>query len=113
MWYTGSTFREDDNMTNHTYTEIASDYCLWVEYVDTDATMAEAEFDATSIEEKVRLQTEAFGTVIRINGVETAVPEGAVAYKYADPTEDARWVYDEDDAADIRREDPSLLVEVA
>jgi hypothetical protein len=77
--------------------------------------MTEAEFQALSTDEKIALQVEAFGKpgYIRINGVETAVPEGAVAYKYADPTEDARWVYDEDDAADIRREDPSLLVEVA
>jgi hypothetical protein len=61
MWYTGSTFREDDNMTNHTYTEIASDYRLWVEYVDTDATMTEAEFQALSTDEKIALQVEAFG----------------------------------------------------
>lgn len=50
---------------------------------------------------------------IQINGVATQVPAGAIAYKYADPTEDARWVYDESDVAAIRREDPSLLVMVA
>lgn len=49
---------------------------------------------------------------IKINGVETQVPAGAIAYKYADPTEDARWVYDESDLADIRSEDPSLIVQV-
>lgn len=49
---------------------------------------------------------------IQINGVKTQVPEGAIAYKYADPTEDARWIYDESDLAEIRREDPSLIVEV-
>lgn len=49
---------------------------------------------------------------IKINGVETQVPAAAIAYKYADPTEDARWVYDQSDLASIRREDPSLIVEV-
>lgn len=49
---------------------------------------------------------------IKINGVETQVPAGAIAYKYADPTEDARWVYDESDLQEIRREDPSLIVMV-
>jgi len=39
-------------------------------------------------------------------------PEGAVAYKYADPTEDACWLYSEDDVRDIEREDPSLIVRV-
>ncbi len=50
-------------------------------------------------------------STININGVATEVPAGAIAYKYADPTEGARWVYDESDLADIRREDPSLIVE--
>ncbi len=45
-----------------------------------------------------------------INGTAVAVPDGALAYKYADPTEEARWVYDWDDLKAIRREDPSLLV---
>ena len=49
---------------------------------------------------------------IKVNGVETQVPEGAIAYKYADPTEAARWVYEESDLAEIRREDRGLLVEV-
>lgn len=52
-------------------------------------------------------------TTIAINGKSTPVPAGAVAYKYADPTEDARWIYDEDDARDIEREDPSLIVRVS
>ena len=51
-------------------------------------------------------------TSIEINGVTVAVPENAVAYKYADPTEDARWIYDESEANHIRREDPSLIVMV-
>lgn len=47
---------------------------------------------------------------IIINGVVTAVPDGAVAYKYTDPTEEARWIYDDAEARDIAREDPSLIV---
>ena len=35
-----------------------------------------------------------------------------VAWKYADPTEDARWVLDDTDADAIRAEDPNLLVPV-
>jgi hypothetical protein len=49
---------------------------------------------------------------IKVNGVETQVPEGAIAYKYADPTEGARWVYEQDDLDEIRSADPSLLVVV-
>lgn len=49
---------------------------------------------------------------IQINGVAVAVPEGAVAYKYADPTEGPRWIYDEADLVEISNEDPSLLVSV-
>ena len=37
-------------------------------------------------------------------------PAGAVAYKYADPTEDARWIYDAYEAREIAAEDPSLIV---
>jgi len=48
-------------------------------------------------------------TVI-INGTAVAMPTRAVAYKYADPTEDARWVYDDDEAREIAREDISLIV---
>lgn len=47
---------------------------------------------------------------IKINDVTTEVPAGAVAYKYADPTEDARWIYDANEARDIEKEDPSLIV---
>lgn len=51
-------------------------------------------------------------TTTEINGEITTVPAGAVAYKYADPTEDACWLYSEDDVRDIEREDPSLIVRV-
>ncbi len=47
---------------------------------------------------------------VTINGVTIAAPKGAVAYKYSDPEEDARWIYDEDEAAEIAAEDHSLLV---
>jgi hypothetical protein len=49
---------------------------------------------------------------IVINGVAVAVPIGAVAYKYADPIEDARWIYDASEAARIQSEDASLIVVV-
>lgn len=51
-------------------------------------------------------------TTININGTAIAVPDGAIAYKYADPTEDARWVYDEADLQQIASEDPRLLVRI-
>jgi len=49
----------------HSYAEIAQDFSLWGEYVDRDATMTEAEFDALSVEQKIALQVEAFGEEIR------------------------------------------------
>lgn len=45
-----------------------------------------------------------------INGRPTEAPEGAVAFKYADPIEDARWIGDEDEARDIAGDDPTLIV---
>lgn len=47
---------------------------------------------------------------ININGVSTQVPAGAVAYKHADPTEGARWLYEAGEAQDIAHQDPSLIV---
>lgn len=47
---------------------------------------------------------------IEINGTQTEIPAGAVAYKHADPTEDARWISDEDEAWEIEQIDPSLIV---
>lgn len=49
---------------------------------------------------------------ILVNGVQTEVPAGAIAYKYADPTEGARWVYEQSDLDEIRSADASLLVMV-
>lgn len=51
-------------------------------------------------------------TTIEINGIPTNVPAGAIAFKYADPTGSACWLYSEDDVRDVEREDPSLIVRV-
>lgn len=45
----------------HTYAEIAADWVLWNEFVNTDAAMTREEFDALTVEQKVALQVEAFG----------------------------------------------------
>lgn len=45
----------------YTYEQIASDYELWCEYVDTHATMTEEEFNNLSEEEKVAMQEDMFG----------------------------------------------------
>jgi predicted transcriptional regulator len=44
-----------------------------------------------------------------INGKKVEAPSGAIAWKYADPIENGRWVFDEEDLAQIRQEDPSLI----
>ena len=46
---------------------------------------------------------------IEINGTAVAVPDQAIAYKYADPIEDARWILDATEARQIASEDPSLI----
>lgn len=46
---------------------------------------------------------------IKINGTETEVPEGAVAWKYQDATEEEKWIFSTDEANEIAKEDPSLL----
>lgn len=48
-------------MSQHTYAETAADWDLWNEYVNTDAAMDRAEFDALTTEQKVKLQIAAFG----------------------------------------------------
>jgi hypothetical protein len=45
----------------YTYEQVAKNFELWGEYVDTDANMTEEEFDALSTEEKVEMQEEMFG----------------------------------------------------
>ncbi len=44
-----------------------------------------------------------------INNTTAEAPTGAVAYKYNDPTEPARWIYDTDEAEGIELEDPNLI----
>lgn len=44
-----------------TYTQIAGDFDLWQEYVDTAGTITREEFDAMSHADRVALQVEAFG----------------------------------------------------
>ena len=44
-----------------TYAQVAADWNLWNEFVNTDATMTREEFDALTVEQKVALQVEAFG----------------------------------------------------
>lgn len=51
-------------------------------------------------------------TTIQINNEPTEVPAGAIAYKYTDPTEEARWLYDEAEVEEIERVDPGLIVRV-
>jgi hypothetical protein len=46
---------------------------------------------------------------ITVNNEAMTVPTGAIAYKYSDPVEDARWVHDAADLDAIRREDASLI----
>jgi len=45
----------------HSYEQIAIDYELWCEYVDTNATMTKTEFDKLSVAEKVAIQVDTFG----------------------------------------------------
>lgn len=40
----------------------------------------------------------------------TPVPPGAVAFKYDDAIESACWLYDQAEAEQIEREDPSVIV---
>lgn len=53
---------QEGNAMNHkpTCTEIAESFALWSEYVDPDATMTEAQFDAMTTAEKVALIHEMF-----------------------------------------------------
>lgn len=47
--------------------------------------------------------------IATINGKDTRAPDSAVAWKYADPTEDAKWIYDESEAREIEREADYLI----
>lgn len=48
-------------MSTHTYEQCATNWILWQEYVDTNATMTREEFDAMTVAEKIAVQVEAFG----------------------------------------------------
>lgn len=50
-------------MTSLTYEQIAADFRLWNDYMDTGAVMTRDEFDALSVAEKLQLQVDAFGPV--------------------------------------------------
>lgn len=54
--------REMTMSQQHTYAEIAADWALWNEFVNTDATMDRDEFDELTVEQKVALQVEMFGS---------------------------------------------------
>src|ERR1039458_6928153 len=60
--------------------------------------------------ETTTTQERTMSLTININGENTEVPEGAVAWKYADPTEDACWIYTYAEAEEIQREDGGLIV---
>jgi hypothetical protein len=56
-----------------------------------------------------RASREATMNTATINNTTAEAPTGAVAYKYNDPTEPARWIYDTDEAEGIELEDPNLI----
>ena len=73
--------------------------------------IAEHTVDGTNVSDEIECDYLCIAdAAIEINGVAVVVPAGAVAYKYADPTEDARWIYDAGEARQIASEDPSLIV---
>jgi hypothetical protein len=45
----------------HTLADIANNWALWNEFVNTDATMTREEFDVLSIQYKLGLQIQSFG----------------------------------------------------
>jgi hypothetical protein len=48
-------------MTTHTLYELATDWNLWRKYIDREATMTAEQFQATPIEERIKLIRETFG----------------------------------------------------
>ena len=48
-------------MTSPTYSELASSFALWQEYVDLDATMSKAEFEAMGYDGRMTLLVEMCG----------------------------------------------------
>ncbi|MFZ0217683.1 MAG: hypothetical protein WAM30_17275 [Candidatus Dormiibacterota bacterium] len=53
---------------------------------------------------------EASRELLVIDGEPTAVPTGAVAFKYDDAVESACWLFDAEEAEQIAREDPAVIV---
>ena len=50
-------------MTPHyTHYQLATNFALWGEYFDGDATMTEAEFDALTVQQRMALLADAYGT---------------------------------------------------
>ncbi len=72
----GSAVRPSNRGSNmsqqHTYTEIATNLALWNEFVNVDAAMTDAEFDALSTEQKVSMQVELFGAEAAMSAIEQA-----------------------------------------
>ena len=48
-------------MSAHTHNEIASEWNLWLDYVDPVGTMAREDFDAMPMEQKIQIQVDCFG----------------------------------------------------
>ena len=53
--------KEGEQMTTHTYSEIAANWNLWAEYVDTGGTMTEEEFEERDEAEKIAIIVACFG----------------------------------------------------
>jgi hypothetical protein len=52
---------KSNNVKSPTYSEIAGDYRLWIEYCDLSGLDTEAEFNAMSMDEKVSFLVSCFG----------------------------------------------------
>ena len=66
----------------YTNNEIANDFELWGEYFDPMATMAEADFDALTVEEREAMIIEAFGTDAEQNQSEITDTVNELAMQY-------------------------------
>jgi hypothetical protein len=53
---------------------------------------------------------EATRELLVIDGEPMAVPSGAVAFKYDDAVEAACWLFEAEEAEQIAREDPAVIV---
>lgn len=56
------------------------------------------------------LSSAEIGDIEMVVRIEKKIPADAIAYKWEDPEEEARFVFDQADFDEISREDPSLLV---